>query len=184
MYLSSSHHLSLEYLSWFNWYKTQETISIFLSLSEISEGISKDVAQKYAQALGLNLTSGNDLVNLPEYLLGRLQFRKDKFPNDEFVFSSYEGQPIHMSNFRNRYFKKAILKVPFDIAVPYDLRHTFSAIMYSTGIDIWELSSMLGHENPSTTIKWYGNWFDKANHSAVDILDDWADKGITKFKSS
>lgn len=121
---------------------------------------------------------------IPEYLLGRLHFRKDKFPNNEFVFSSYEGQPIHMSNFRNRYFKQAILKVPFDISVPYDLRHTFSAIMYSTNIDIWELSSMLGHENPSTTIKWYGSWFDKANHSAVDILDDWADKGITKFKSS
>ena len=39
-------------------------------VEKISEGISKDVAQKYAQALGLNLTSGNDLVNLPEYLLG------------------------------------------------------------------------------------------------------------------
>ena len=66
----------------------------------------------------------------------------------------------------------------------YDLRHTLRAIMYSTGIDIWELSSMLGHENPSTTIKWYGNWFDKANHNAVEILDDWAKQGITKFHIS
>jgi len=53
--------------------------------------------------------------------------------------------------------------------------------MYTTGIDVWELSSMLGHTDPKTTITWYGNWFDKANHSAVEILDDWAKQGITKF---
>jgi len=27
----------------------------------------------------------------------------------------------------------------------------------------------------------FTNWFDKANHSAVEILDDWAKQGITKF---
>ena len=56
--------------------------------------------------------------------------------------------------------------------------------MYTTGIDVWELSSMLGHTDPKTTITWYGNWFDKANHNAVEILDDWAKQGITKFHIS
>ena len=52
------------------WTYTKSITDINVRVEKISEGISKDVAQKYAQALGLNLTSGNDLVNLPEYLLG------------------------------------------------------------------------------------------------------------------
>ena len=52
------------------WSYTKSITDINVRVEKISEGISKDVAQKYAQALGLNLTSGNDLVNLPEYLLG------------------------------------------------------------------------------------------------------------------
>ena len=123
-------------------------------------------------------------IAIPDYLLARLRFRKDTYPNDEFVFSSYLGKPIHLGNFRRRYWKKAILQVPFDINVPYDLRHTFSALMHSTGISVWELSTMLGHANPQTTINWYGTWFEKANHSAVDTLNDWSKQGITKFKSS
>ena len=43
---------------------------------------------------------------------------------------------------------------------------------------------MLGHSNPTTTIQWYGTWFESANHEAVNTLDNWASDGITKFKSS
>lgn len=119
---------------------------------------------------------------IPQYLLGRLQFRKATFPNEEFVFSSALGYPIHLTNFRERYWKNRFLvNSSLPIQDIYDLRHTFSALMYTTGIDVWELSTMLGHTDPKTTITWYGNWFDKANHSAVEILDDWAKQGITKF---
>ena len=40
-------------------------------VDKISEGISKDVAREYAKSLGLELFNGNDLVNLPEYVLGK-----------------------------------------------------------------------------------------------------------------
>jgi len=52
------------------WTYTKSITDINMRVEKISEGISKDVAQNYARALGLNLSSGNDLVNLPEYLLG------------------------------------------------------------------------------------------------------------------
>jgi len=52
------------------WTYTKSITDINKRVEKISEGISKDVAKHYAQALGLNLASGNDLVNLPEYLLG------------------------------------------------------------------------------------------------------------------
>tara|TARA_Y100001938_G_scaffold122350_1_gene170697 strand:- start:3050 stop:8164 length:5115 start_codon:yes stop_codon:yes gene_type:complete len=37
----------------------------------ISEGISKDIAAEFAKSLGLELTNGNDLLILPEYLEGK-----------------------------------------------------------------------------------------------------------------
>ena len=40
-------------------------------VEKLSEGISKDVARAFAQTLGLKLYSGNDLMILPEYLLGK-----------------------------------------------------------------------------------------------------------------
>jgi len=52
------------------WTYTKSITDINIRVEKLSEGISKDVAQNYARALGLNLSSGNDLVNLPEYLLG------------------------------------------------------------------------------------------------------------------
>ena len=52
------------------WTYTKSITDVNIRVEKLSEGISKDVAQNYARALGLNLTSGNDLVNLPEYLLG------------------------------------------------------------------------------------------------------------------
>ncbi len=48
-------------------------------VEKLSEGISKDVAKAFAQTLGLQLYSGNDLMILPEYLLGKNTDGSDKF---------------------------------------------------------------------------------------------------------
>ncbi len=57
--------------------------------------------------------------------------------------------------------------------------------MHSTGsISVYELSEIMGHANPQTTFNWYGSWWDKANHSAVATLNDWAEQGITQFKAN
>ena len=124
-------------------------------------------------------------IAIPDYLVARLRFRRDTHPHEEFVFSSSLGYPISLNNFRRRYWRRALTMFDTNIDVPYDLRHTFSAIMHSTGsISVYELSEIMGHANPQTTINWYGSWWDKANHSAVATLNDWAEQGITKFKAN
>jgi len=54
-------------------------------VDKISEGISKDVAREYAKSLGLELYSGNDLLILPTYLLGKNADGTDLFetPQEE-----------------------------------------------------------------------------------------------------
>jgi len=53
------------------WVYVKHMTDVNKRVEKLSEGISKDVAREFAKSLGLNLYSGNDLVNLPEYLLGK-----------------------------------------------------------------------------------------------------------------
>jgi len=53
------------------WIYVKHMTDVNKRVEKLSEGISKDVARAFAQTLGLQLFSGNDLVNLPEYLLGK-----------------------------------------------------------------------------------------------------------------
>ena len=53
------------------WSYTRHFTDINQRFEKASEGISKDVAREYAKALGLDLYSGNDLLVLPTYLLGK-----------------------------------------------------------------------------------------------------------------
>ena len=53
------------------WTYTKHFTDINKRMSSLSEGISKHVARHYADALGLQLSSGNGLLNLPEYLFGK-----------------------------------------------------------------------------------------------------------------
>ena len=53
------------------WTYTKSITDLNVRVNKLSEGISKDVAVHYAQALGLDLFSGNDLLTLPTYLLGK-----------------------------------------------------------------------------------------------------------------
>ena len=53
------------------WSYTKSITDLNVRVNKISEGISKDVAIHYANALGMNLYSGNDLLSLPTYLLGK-----------------------------------------------------------------------------------------------------------------
>ena len=53
------------------WSYTKHFTDVNKRVSSLSEGISKDVAKHYADALGLELSSGNGLLDLPEYLFGK-----------------------------------------------------------------------------------------------------------------
>jgi hypothetical protein len=52
---------------------------------KLDEGISKDLVQQVAKSMGMELGSGNDLVIIPEYLLGKGADGSDKYetPQEE-----------------------------------------------------------------------------------------------------
>ena len=52
------------------WLYTRHFTDINERTSRLGEGISKDIVEEVAKSIGLNLENGNDLLELPEYLLG------------------------------------------------------------------------------------------------------------------
>ena len=60
------------------WTYIKSLTDVNIRVNNISEGISKDVAKHYSEALGVKLFSGNDLVDLSEYLLGKNTDGTDK----------------------------------------------------------------------------------------------------------
>jgi len=77
IYADTSNNVFLEFMDmvgqYFDevWTYTKSITDLNVRVNKISEGISKDVAIHYAKALGLELYSGNDLLTLPNYLLGK-----------------------------------------------------------------------------------------------------------------
>ena len=65
------------------WTYTKSITDLNVRVNKLSEGISKDVAVHYAQALGLDLFSGNDLLTLPTYLLGKNTDGTDKYESPQ-----------------------------------------------------------------------------------------------------
>jgi hypothetical protein len=53
------------------WTYVKSLTDVNKKVEKVSEGISKDVTLEFAKALGLELYLGNDLVDLPEFLLGK-----------------------------------------------------------------------------------------------------------------
>lgn len=53
------------------WTYVKSLTDINMRVNNISEGISKDVAKYYAEALGIKLFDGNSLTDLSEYLFGK-----------------------------------------------------------------------------------------------------------------
>ena len=65
------------------WTYTKSITDLNVRVNKLSEGISKDVAIHYARALGLDIYNGNDLLTLPNYLLGKNQDGSDLYESPQ-----------------------------------------------------------------------------------------------------
>jgi integrase len=59
----------------------------------------------------------------------------------------------------------------FPRVTPNDLRHTAASLAVSAGGNVLALARMLGHEDPSLTLRTYADLFDSDLDALADILD-------------
>ena len=59
----------------------------------------------------------------------------------------------------------------FPNVTPHDLRHTAASLAVSAGGNVLALARMLGHEDPSLTLRTYADLFDSDLDALADVLD-------------
>jgi integrase len=111
-------------------------------------------------------------VPFPAFLAGDLGGQMlGKGPND-LLFSASNGGPLRVSLWRPRVFNVARESLAdFPTVTPNDLRHTAASLAVSAGGNVLALARMLGHEDPSLTLKTYADLFDSDLDALADVLD-------------
>jgi integrase len=60
----------------------------------------------------------------------------------------------------NGWFTRAMKAAGVQAITPHDLRHTCASLAVSAGVNVLALARMLGHKDPSVTLRVYADLFD------------------------
>jgi integrase len=87
-----------------------------------------------------------------------------------FVFSSWNGKPLHPSSvktWRKRFTaRKELPYIRF-----HDLRHTSGTLLLNQGVHMKTISARLGHSNILTTMNIYGHALESADREAANKFE-------------
>src|ERR1700682_6718502 len=67
---------------------------------------------------------------------------------------------------------------------PHDLRHTCASIAISSGVNVLALSRMLGHGDPSVTLRVYADLFDTDLDAVAAAIDTKCAQSVLKTRSN
>lgn len=89
----------------------------------------------------------------------------------DWVFATRNGTPFHQRNVQRSALSRAAHTAGLDHDGArlrfHDLRHTFAShLIVDLGLDVVQVSRILGHASPATTLDIYAHLFDDARHAA------------------
>jgi integrase len=98
---------------------------------------------------------------------------------DDLVFAARDGGVLRVSHWRPRVFNVARDSLAdFPKITPHDLRHTAASLVVSAGGNVLALARMLGHEDPSVTLRVYADLFDTDLDALGDVLSEARTKAL------
>ncbi|HET6275382.1 MAG TPA: site-specific integrase [Candidatus Cybelea sp.] len=110
---------------------------------------------------------------IPPVALRALRARHKRLrptPSD-YVFTSPDGGPIHLSNFRHRVWLPILKKAKVRPIRLYALRHSSASLMAAMGIPILLVSRAMGHADIKMTANVYSHLFDDAQEAVDEKFD-------------
>ena len=111
-------------------------------------------------------------VPFPAFLADELGKQMVVKGREDLLFSASKGGPLRVSHWRPRVFNVARDSLKdFPKVTPNDLRHTAASLAVSAGGNVLALARMLGHEDPSLTLRTYADLFDSDLDALADVLD-------------
>jgi len=107
-------------------------------------------------------------VPLPATLIAILE----PLPSRGLVFPSTRGTPLRASNFQRSVLTPALAATGIPHLSPHALRHTAASLAVQAGANVLAVARMLGHQDPSITLKDYADLFDSDLDRVAGQLDE------------
>jgi integrase len=124
---------------------------------------------------GLKTASSRRSVPLPGLVAEALEAHLDErvAPGaDALVFTTAEGAPIRLENFRRRVWAPACDRAGLGHVRVHDLRHTTASLAIAAGADVKVLQRMLGHASAAMTLDRYGHLMPGQAEAVAARLDE------------
>lgn len=99
-------------------------------------------------------------VPVPEFVLNELSVACAGKAPDDLVFATPDGRYLPRPKSSNGWFTRAVKTAGVQTITPHDLRHTCASLAVSAGVNVLALARMLGHKDPSVTLRVYADLFD------------------------
>jgi integrase len=97
-------------------------------------------------------------VPVPEFVCNELSVQCQGKAPDDLVFGN--GGYLQRPKSSNGWFRRAVFAAKVQTITPHDLRHTCASLAVSAGVNVLALARMLGHKDPSVTLRVYADLFD------------------------
>ena len=116
------------------------------------------------------------VVDISKKLFNSISNYKDYLTNiydevNDLIFWNYTiNKPYSDTALRKQFYKYCELAGVPKIR-PYDLRHTYVALMMNEGWELYHISKRIGHKNYATTVDKYGHLEDKLRKEIAETTD-------------
>jgi integrase len=131
-------------------------------------------AVQVGQQFEVGQTKGkeNRMVPVAASLLARLAVRCEGRSADDLLFPARLGGYLKRPSYdATGWFNRAVERAKVQTVTPHDLRHTCASLAVSSGANVLAVSRMLGHKDPSVTLRVYADLFDSDLDAVAVNLD-------------
>jgi integrase len=140
----------------------KKTLTISSSLSEVNGTFTRKNTK----------TGQTRHIKLPDFLNEMLVAHCDGKSKTELVFSNGKGKALSANNFARDFFRPAISAAGIERLTPKDLRDTAASIAISSGANVRAVSNMLGHADPSVTLRIYTHLFNDDQEMLANAIGE------------
>jgi integrase len=159
--------------------RISELLGLIWSDLDLGEGTLRVRAQlslasrgRPARRVSPKTPAASRQIPLPSQLVRLLHEHKSSTElktRGDWVFATSKGTPRNQRNV-HRLLADTVSRAGLDEGALrlrfHDLRHTYSShLIIDVGLDVVQVSRLLGHANPNTTLRVYAHMFDHARHT-------------------
>ena len=114
----------------------------------------------------------NRMVPVAASVLSRLAARCEGRSASDLLFPARGGGYLKRPSYDSTgWFNRAVERAQVQTITPHDLRHTCASLAVSAGANVLAVSRMLGHKDPSVTLRIYADLFDSDLDAVAVNLD-------------